>query len=52
VTLEEAYKKWKHLDKILFDKEFCISNPVWCWAYDLWQVLKKEMAEEKNQAVC
>jgi len=49
MTLDETYKKWEHLDEVLSSKDFCSSIPVWCLAYDLWQAVKEEMAEEKNR---
>ncbi len=48
MTKQEAYDKWKHLDQILSNEDFCLLTPVWCLAYDLWQILKEEMAEEKT----
>lgn len=46
MTIKEAYEKWKHLDKVLSDKDFCDSSPVWGLAYDLWQAVKEEVEKQ------
>jgi hypothetical protein len=46
MTKQEVYDKWKHLDEILSNDDFCSSTPVWCLVHDLWQVVKEEIEEK------
>jgi len=51
MTIEEIYEKYKHLDKLLSDKEWLPDTFQGSILYDLWQAIKN-LRKEKVSKKC
>jgi len=41
MTIKEVYNKYKHLDKVIMDREWCIMDIKSSILFDLWQTIKE-----------
>ena len=50
MTIDEVYKKWKHLSKFLNNKKYMEQATFGGLVlYDLWQVIKKEIKKKEKK---
>ncbi|MFH0981898.1 MAG: hypothetical protein V2A79_10195 [Planctomycetota bacterium] len=49
MTIEETYKKYRHLDQLLSDRERLPASFLGFIIFDLWQAVKEETVKTKVQ---